>query len=193
MLQKSFDVAKRYGHVYMVSALGGLTAVIFGAWVLLTLVAVSTKYAPIEADKPHCRTGRGSVNCSSGKAIGLAIFVTFSGYWISEVIKNVIHVSISGGKFIKFVALAFTIHGHLPIIMDFSVRIVVLLLPFSAGHAIPPYTGCLQASNHVFLWINFLWILDCIDYSAPPPALFDWPEKRWGWRLLIYLCDVLLP
>lgn len=87
----------------MVSALGGLTAVIFGAWVLLTLVAVSTKYAPIEEDKLHCRAGRGGVNCSSGKVIGLAIFVTFSGYWISEVIKNVIHVSISGGKSIKFI------------------------------------------------------------------------------------------
>lgn len=192
MLQTSFDVAKQYGHVYMVSALGGLTAVILGAWVLLTLVAVNTKYAPTEADKFHCRTGKGDVNCSSGNVIGLAIFVTFSGYWISEVIKNVIHVSISGGKFIEYIIFVFVIGGSFLTIPDFSLRIMVLLLPFSAGHAISPYTGCLQASNHIFLWINFLWILDRIGYPTPPPALLNWPEKYWGGRLFIHLRGFLL-
>lgn len=139
MLQTSFDVAKRYGHVYMVSALGGLTAVIFGVWVLLTLVAVNTKYAPTEAGK---QTGRGDINCSSGKVIGLTIFVTFSGYWISEVIKNVIHVSISGGESIyQTQCWNLPFMDYFLIVIDFSVWIMVLLLPFPAGHAIPPYIG----------------------------------------------------
>lgn len=188
MLQTSFDVAKQYGHVYMVSALGGLTAVILGAWVLLTLVAVNTKYAPTEVDKFHCKTGKSGVNCSSGNVIGLAIFVTFSGYWISEVIKNVIHVSISGGKFIEYIIFVLAI-GVSP---DFSLRIVVLLLPFSAGHAISPYHGCLQTSNHIFLWIYFLWVLDRIGYPVPPSTLLNWPEKYWE-RLFVHLRGFLLP
>lgn len=111
MLQTSFDVAKQYGHVYMVSALGGLTAVVLGGWVLVTFVAVNSKYAPTEADKLYCGKGRGGINCSSGKVIGLTIFVMFSGYWISEVIKNVIHVSISGGKSIQYIVSSLIIHG----------------------------------------------------------------------------------
>ena len=41
---------------------------------------------------PSC-SGAG---CSSGKVIGLVVFVTFAGYWISEWIKNTIHTSVAG-------------------------------------------------------------------------------------------------
>ncbi|KAH0608567.1 uncharacterized protein H6S33_001701 [Morchella sextelata] len=97
MFETSFDVAKQYGHVYMVSSLGGLAGVIFAAWMLVTYVAIYATYTPSESDNLACGAGRtGNVTCSNGKMIGLVVFATFSGYWISEVIKNIIHVSISG-------------------------------------------------------------------------------------------------
>lgn len=91
MLEVVIDVAKNYGHVFTTSFIGGLIATAFGAWFSVTLVAVYAKYYP---GSPGCDAGGGS--CSKGKVIGLLVFVTFAGYWISEVIKNVIHVTISG-------------------------------------------------------------------------------------------------
>ncbi|RDW91022.1 hypothetical protein BP5796_02187 [Coleophoma crateriformis] len=91
MLQTVIDVSKNYGHVFIVSLLGGLLATAFAAWFSVTLVAIYAKYEPGSA---ACTAGGG--NCSTAKVIGLIVFVTFAGYWISEVIKTVIHVSISG-------------------------------------------------------------------------------------------------
>lgn len=92
MLQTAIDVAKQHGHVYMVSALGGLLATAFGAWFSVTLVAVYAKYEP--GNNPACSTTAGG--CSSAKVIGLVVFITFTGYWISEWLKNTIHTTISG-------------------------------------------------------------------------------------------------
>ncbi|KIW06152.1 uncharacterized protein PV09_03314 [Verruconis gallopava] len=92
MLKTSIDVSKRYGHVYLVSFLGGLTATAFGAWYSVTLVAVYVKYEP--GQNPACSQGVGG--CSSGKVIGLIVVITFAAYWISEWIKNTIHTTISG-------------------------------------------------------------------------------------------------
>ncbi|KAG9244898.1 putative DUF580 domain protein Pns1 [Calycina marina] len=91
MLQTVIDVSKNYGHVFVVSMIGGLTATAFGAWFSVTIVAIYAKYNP---GSPACNTTSGS--CSQAKVIGLIAFVTFAAYWISEVIKNVIHVTISG-------------------------------------------------------------------------------------------------
>ncbi|KAH8597325.1 plasma-membrane choline transporter-domain-containing protein [Bisporella sp. PMI_857] len=91
MLQVVIDVAKNYGHVFIVSLIGGITATAFGAWFAATLVGVYAKYNP---GSPACSEGGGG--CSQGKVIGLLVFITFAAYWISEVIKNVIHVTISG-------------------------------------------------------------------------------------------------
>jgi len=93
MLQTAIDVAKHFGHVFMVSAIGGLVALCAGAWFGVTFVAVYIKYSP-SPDNPACQVNGGS--CSSGKLIGLLVFVVFSFYWLSEVIKNVMHVSVSG-------------------------------------------------------------------------------------------------
>jgi len=90
MLQVVIDVSKNYGHVFIVSMIGGLVATAFGAWFSVTLVAVYAKYNP---SSPACTA---SGTCSSAKVIGLLVFITFAAYWISEVIKNVIHVTISG-------------------------------------------------------------------------------------------------
>ncbi|KAF2188685.1 DUF580-domain-containing protein [Zopfia rhizophila CBS 207.26] len=92
MLQTSIDVSKRYGHVYLVSLIGGLLATAFGAWYSVTLVAIYVKYEP--GNNPACNTGAGG--CGSGKVIGLIVFITFAMYWISEWLKNTIHTTISG-------------------------------------------------------------------------------------------------
>ncbi|KFY88055.1 hypothetical protein V500_06586 [Pseudogymnoascus sp. VKM F-4518 (FW-2643)] len=90
MLQTVIDVAKNYGHVFIVSFVGGVIATAFGAWFSVTLVAVYAKYNPGNAS---CSVDGG---CSMAKVIGLIVFVTFAGYWITEVLKNIIHVTISG-------------------------------------------------------------------------------------------------
>lgn len=92
MLQTVIDVSKNYGHVYIVSFGGGLIAAAFGAWFSVTLVAVYAKYQP--GANPACSQGAGG--CGWATVIGLVVFITFAGYWITEVLKNVIHVTISG-------------------------------------------------------------------------------------------------
>ncbi|KAI2471069.1 DUF580-domain-containing protein [Annulohypoxylon bovei var. microspora] len=72
MLKTSVDVSKSYGHVYLVSALGGLCATALAAWYSVTLVAVNAKVK------------------------GLIVFITFAMYWMSEWLKNTIHTTISG-------------------------------------------------------------------------------------------------
>jgi apolipoprotein N-acyltransferase len=94
MLRTSIEVAKKHGHVYMVSALGGLLGAAFAAWYSVTLVAVYVSFQPCAANNrnPACTDG----SRSSGKVIGFLVFLTFTAYWISEWLKNTIHVTISG-------------------------------------------------------------------------------------------------
>ncbi|KAL5433007.1 putative choline transporter, neither null mutation nor overexpression affects choline transport [Paraphaeosphaeria minitans] len=92
MLKTTIDVSKKFGHVYVVSLIGGILAAAFAAWYSVTLTAVYVKYEP--GRNPACNTGAGG--CSSAKVIGLLVFVTFAMYWISEWLKNTIHVTISG-------------------------------------------------------------------------------------------------
>lgn len=96
MLQQTMDVAKSFGHVFLVSAIGGIISVIFGAWFSVTLVAIYVKYEPSGGGtNPACSSGSGGT-CSSAKVIGLVIFVTFAGYWITEWLKNTIHSVVAG-------------------------------------------------------------------------------------------------
>lgn len=90
MLQTVIDVAKQHGHVFMVSFIGGVIATMFGAWFSVTLVGVYQKYS---VGSPACTSSSG---CGSAKVIGLIVFITFAGYWISEFIKNVIHTTVCG-------------------------------------------------------------------------------------------------
>ncbi|KAI0127582.1 plasma-membrane choline transporter-domain-containing protein [Xylariales sp. AK1849] len=92
MLKTSVDVSKTYGHVYLVSFLGGLLATAFAAWYSVTLVAVYARYEP--GNNGACSIGAGG--CGKGKVIGLIVFITFAMYWISEWLKNTIHTTISG-------------------------------------------------------------------------------------------------
>lgn len=92
MLQTAIDVSTSYGHVYLVSLLGGLAAAAFAAWYAITLVAVYVRYEP--GANPACKKGAG--DCSVATVIGLIVFITFTGYWVTEVLKNLIHTTISG-------------------------------------------------------------------------------------------------
>ena len=94
MLQTTMDVAKGYGHVFLVSAIGGFVALAFGAWFSITLVAIYVKYEPNSGGSNPACSSNGS--CSSGKVIGLIVVVTFAGYWITEWLKNTIHMTIAG-------------------------------------------------------------------------------------------------
>lgn len=91
MLTTSVDVAKSFGHVYLVSFLGGIVAVALGAWYSVTIVAIYARWSPSE--NSACSA---SGDCSSGKVAGLIVFVTFTMYWLSEWLKNTIHTTISG-------------------------------------------------------------------------------------------------
>ena len=93
MLKTSIDVSKKYGHVYLVSFIGGLLATAFGAWYSITLVAIYVKYTPSD-NNPNCNAAGGG--CGSGTVIGLIVYCTFAMYWISEWLKNTIHTIISG-------------------------------------------------------------------------------------------------
>ena len=96
MLQTTMDVAKHHGHVFLVSAIGGFVAFAFGAWFSITLVAIYVKYEPnSRGSNPACSSGSGG-GCSSAKVIGLIVFITFAGYWISEWIKNTVHSTVAG-------------------------------------------------------------------------------------------------
>jgi hypothetical protein len=92
MFQTVVDVSKRYRSVYIVSAIGGILMALFGAWFAATLMAV---YARFEPSNPGGRSGSNG-NRGYGAIAGLFVFVTFAGYWISEWLKNTIHVTISG-------------------------------------------------------------------------------------------------
>jgi hypothetical protein len=58
----------------------------------VTLVTIYAKYEP--GNNLACSEGVGG--CSTAKVIELIIFITFANYWIAEVLKNRIHVTISG-------------------------------------------------------------------------------------------------
>ncbi|KAJ5577677.1 uncharacterized protein N7459_006641 [Penicillium hispanicum] len=93
MLQTTMDVARGYGHVFLVSALGGIVTVAFSAWFSVTLVAIYVAYEPDSTGtNPSCQNG----GCSTAKVIGLVVYVTFAMYWFSEWIKNTVHTTIAG-------------------------------------------------------------------------------------------------
>ncbi|KAK6341808.1 putative choline transporter, neither null mutation nor overexpression affects choline transport [Orbilia blumenaviensis] len=91
MLQTVIDIAKGYGHVFIVSFIGGVVALAFSAWFSVTLVGIFVRWTP-NSSNTQCRNG----GCSDGKVYGLIAFVTFAAFWTSEVVKNVMHVTVSG-------------------------------------------------------------------------------------------------
>lgn len=97
MLQQAQDVARmKRVHVFLVSFIGGVAAIAFAAFFSATMVAIYTGYMPSNPGanpNPACDALGG---CSSGRVIGLVVFITFAGFWISEWIKNTVHTVIAG-------------------------------------------------------------------------------------------------
>ncbi|KAJ5286381.1 hypothetical protein N7524_001687 [Penicillium chrysogenum] len=93
MLQTAMDVARGYGHIFLVSAIGGIVTVAFAAWFSVTMVSIYVAYEPDSSDtNPSCANG----GCSRAKVIGLVVYVTFAMYWVSEWIKNTVHTTVAG-------------------------------------------------------------------------------------------------
>ncbi|KAL4878676.1 plasma-membrane choline transporter-domain-containing protein [Aspergillus karnatakaensis] len=93
MLQTAMDVSRRNGHMFIVSAIGGLVSVAFAAWFSVTLVAIYVAFEPGSGTtNPSCADG----GCSRARVIGLVVYVTFAMYWFSEWIKNTVHTTIAG-------------------------------------------------------------------------------------------------
>lgn len=92
MLETSVDVSKKYGHVYLVSFLGGLAGVAIAIWFSATLVGIYAAWFPGNRGGASCGVG----GCSEAKVYGLVAFTVFTVFWISEWLKNTIHTIISG-------------------------------------------------------------------------------------------------
>ena len=95
MLQQMMDVARmKRVHVFMISLIGGIVSIAFSAYFSCTMVGIYTSYSPSTTGvtNPAC----GDSGCSQAKVIGLMVFVTFAGYWVSEWIKNTIHTTVAG-------------------------------------------------------------------------------------------------
>lgn len=75
MLQTAMDVATHYGHVFLISLLGGLVGIAFAAWFAVTMVAVYVAYEPNGSGTNSSCSNSGT--CSSAKVIGLLAFITF--------------------------------------------------------------------------------------------------------------------
>ncbi|CAK9438723.1 uncharacterized protein LODBEIA_P29470 [Lodderomyces beijingensis] len=93
ILRIVIDVMKSYPSTLVISFIGLVVSAGFGALFSVVIIGTYVKYKP-NASNTGCEVGGGS--CSQGKLVGVLVFVFFAGYYISEVIKNVIHVSISG-------------------------------------------------------------------------------------------------
>lgn len=87
------DVSRQFPSIYGASLIGTIVATAFSMFFSMVLVATYMKYDP-NPNNPGCDISGGS--CSNGKLIGVLVFVTFAGYYISEVIKNVTHTTICG-------------------------------------------------------------------------------------------------
>ncbi len=93
ILEIIIDVTRANPSVLILSLIGCIISAVFSALFSVVVVTTYMKFDPNE-NNPGCSTSGG--NCSQAKLIGVLVFVFFAGYYISEVIKNIIHVSIAG-------------------------------------------------------------------------------------------------
>lgn len=93
VLEITIDVMRRYPSTLVTSLVGIIVSGLFSALFSVVIVATYVKYDPDQGNE-GCDVSGGS--CSKSTLIGVLVFVFFAGYYISEVIKNIIHVCIAG-------------------------------------------------------------------------------------------------
>ncbi|KAH3900307.1 Pns1p SCDLUD_003279 [Saccharomycodes ludwigii] len=93
ILRTVMDVIKWYPFTIFTAFLGSIISAAFAFFFSLVVVACYMKYDP-KSNNPGCNAGGGS--CSNSKLIGMLFITFFCGFYISEVIKNVLHSTISG-------------------------------------------------------------------------------------------------
>ncbi|KAK6461977.1 plasma-membrane choline transporter-domain-containing protein [Scheffersomyces coipomensis] len=93
ILTIAIDVMKAYPSTLVVSFVGMIISAAFSVLFSVVLVATYVKFEP-NNNNEACSAGGGS--CFQAKVIGVLVFVMFAGYYISEVFRNIIHVTISG-------------------------------------------------------------------------------------------------
>lgn len=79
--------------VLIVSLCGTITATAFAMLFSAVIVSTYIKFDPKSTNK-GCEVSGG--DCSKATLVGLLVFIFFSGYFISEVLRNVIHCTVSG-------------------------------------------------------------------------------------------------
>ncbi|VVT51863.1 uncharacterized protein SAPINGB_P003238 [Magnusiomyces paraingens] len=87
------DVTRSNPSIFGMALAGTIVSTAFSFLFSMVIVATYMKYDP-NADNPGCNVSGGS--CSNGKLIGVLVFVSFAGFYITEVIKNVTHTTICG-------------------------------------------------------------------------------------------------
>lgn len=93
VLEITIDVMKRYPSTLVTSFVGILVSAGFSVLFSTVIVATYVKYDPNQ-ENTACNIAGGG--CSLSKLIGILVFVFFAGYYITEVIRNIIHVTIAG-------------------------------------------------------------------------------------------------
>jgi hypothetical protein len=111
LLQTTIDITKHHPVVYLIVLLGLLVQGAMSVWYAFTVIAIYVKWTPDSACKftpfttqnldpgLYLTIACATTSCSSGKVAGLVFYATFSYYWISQVIANVILTTLSGGIF----------------------------------------------------------------------------------------------
>ncbi|PGH18706.1 hypothetical protein AJ80_04359 [Polytolypa hystricis UAMH7299] len=93
MLEETAEAGRKGVRVLLMSTIAGLFAVVFAAWVSITIGAIFVAFEPArDGTNPSCN----GKQCSSAAVIGLVAFATFAGYWISEWIKNTVYTAAAG-------------------------------------------------------------------------------------------------
>lgn len=87
------DVTRQFPSVFGMSLAGTIVSTAFTMFFSMVLVATYMKYDP-NPDNQGCKVSGGS--CSNGKLVGVLVFVSFAGFYITEVIKNVTHTTVCG-------------------------------------------------------------------------------------------------
>ncbi|EER31516.1 conserved hypothetical protein [Candida tropicalis MYA-3404] len=93
ILATVIDVMKMYPSTLVTSFIGLIISAAFSVLFSVVIVATYVKFDPNNSNEA-CSVGGGS--CSKSKLIGVLVFVFFAGFYISEVMRNVIHVVIAG-------------------------------------------------------------------------------------------------